>query len=245
MVVAHTRRSLGRGDPGRPSRWSASAARTSAVAPPTRRSWRRRFRFRPWSVSAISAGAFAPGTRSSSTETPGRSSSGAGPSATRPPTRSDVAFRIVGSWNPEWHRCATCPTVTRRRNRDHRSAPISNFLARKSIAQCRFRRAGDRAVPLGVPVPLSRTTDSDEDEHERTYREIAAKAAPHPVVIRTFDLGGEKYFHQVLQPEEGQRVLGLRGIRLCLRRPDIFLRSCGVCCAPRPRTTIYGSCSRW
>jgi len=72
----------------------------------------------------------------------------------------------------------------------------------------------------------------DEDEHERTYREMAAKAAPHPVVIRTFDLGGEKYFHQVLQPEEGQRVLGLRGIRLCLRRPDIFLPQLrGLLCA--------------
>jgi phosphotransferase system enzyme I (PtsI) len=61
------------------------------------------------------------------------------------------------------------------------------------------------------------------EEHEAAYREICSKAAPHPVVIRTLDLGGEKYFHEVLQPEQGHPVLGLRGIRLCLRRPDIFL----------------------
>jgi phosphotransferase system enzyme I (PtsI) len=61
-----------------------------------------------------------------------------------------------------------------------------------------------------------------DEEHERTYREIGAKFAPHPVVVRTFDLGGEKYFHEVLQPDDVHPVLGLRGIRLCLRRPDIF-----------------------
>jgi phosphotransferase system enzyme I (PtsI) len=63
----------------------------------------------------------------------------------------------------------------------------------------------------------------DEHEHEKTYREICRRAGPHPVVIRTLDLGGEKYFHEVLQPDEAHPVLGLRGIRLCLRRPDIFL----------------------
>jgi phosphotransferase system enzyme I (PtsI) len=71
-----------------------------------------------------------------------------------------------------------------------------------------------------------------EEEHERTYREICGKIAPHPVVIRTLDLGGEKYFHEVLQPEGVNAVLGLRGIRLCLRRPDIFLPQLrGLLCA--------------
>jgi phosphotransferase system enzyme I (PtsI) len=62
-----------------------------------------------------------------------------------------------------------------------------------------------------------------EDEHYETYREICGKVDPHPAVIRTLDLGGEKYFHQVIQADEPHPVLGLRAIRLCLRRPDIFL----------------------
>ena len=62
-----------------------------------------------------------------------------------------------------------------------------------------------------------------EEEHYETYREICAKVEPHPAVIRTLDLGGEKYFHQVIQADEPQPVMGLRAIRLCLRRPDIFI----------------------
>jgi len=61
-----------------------------------------------------------------------------------------------------------------------------------------------------------------EEEHYRTYREIAEKVAPHPAVLRTLDLGGEKYFHEVLASDESNPVLGLRGVRLCLKRPDIF-----------------------
>lgn len=62
-----------------------------------------------------------------------------------------------------------------------------------------------------------------EEEHYRAYREIADKVAPHAAVIRTLDLGGEKYFHEVLEGEgETNPVLGLRAVRLCLSRPDVF-----------------------
>jgi len=61
-----------------------------------------------------------------------------------------------------------------------------------------------------------------EEEQLATYAELASRVAPHPVVIRTLDLGGEKYFHDVLERAEPNPVLGLRGLRLCLRRPEIF-----------------------
>ena len=61
-----------------------------------------------------------------------------------------------------------------------------------------------------------------EEEHYRAYREICEKVAPHPAVIRTLDLGGEKYFHEVLGGPESNPVLGLRAIRLCLQRPEIL-----------------------
>jgi phosphotransferase system enzyme I (PtsI) len=63
----------------------------------------------------------------------------------------------------------------------------------------------------------------DEEEHYRTYRDLAERVAPHPVVVRTLDLGGEKYFHEVLDRTEPNPVLGLRGLRLCLKRPEIFV----------------------
>ncbi len=61
-----------------------------------------------------------------------------------------------------------------------------------------------------------------EDEHYATYVDLARAVAPHPVVIRTLDLGGEKYFHDVLDGAQANPVLGLRAVRLCLQRPDIF-----------------------
>jgi len=61
-----------------------------------------------------------------------------------------------------------------------------------------------------------------EEDHVEAYRRIARSAAPNPVVIRTLDLGGEKYFHKVLEAGESNPVLGLRAVRFCLSRPDIF-----------------------
>jgi phosphotransferase system enzyme I (PtsI) len=61
-----------------------------------------------------------------------------------------------------------------------------------------------------------------EEEHYRTYAEVAAGVAPDPAVIRTLDLGGEKYFDRVLRRSEENPVLGLRGVRFSLARPEIF-----------------------
>jgi len=61
-----------------------------------------------------------------------------------------------------------------------------------------------------------------EEEHFETCMDIAGRTAPFPVNVRTLDLGGEKYFHEVLERNEPNPVLGLRGVRFCLRRKDIF-----------------------
>jgi phosphotransferase system enzyme I (PtsI) len=61
-----------------------------------------------------------------------------------------------------------------------------------------------------------------EEDHYRTYRQLVEGVAPEPAVIRTLDLGGEKYFHRLLDRADASPVLGLRALRLCLRRPDIF-----------------------
>jgi phosphotransferase system enzyme I (PtsI) len=60
------------------------------------------------------------------------------------------------------------------------------------------------------------------EEHYGIYQEIAGQVAPEPAVVRTLDLGGEKYFLEVLRGRSGHPVLGLRGVRLSLARPEIF-----------------------
>jgi phosphotransferase system enzyme I (PtsI) len=62
-----------------------------------------------------------------------------------------------------------------------------------------------------------------EAQHVEHYVDLARRVAPEPCVVRTLDLGGEKYFHEVLGSSDVTPALGLRGVRLCLARPDIFV----------------------
>jgi phosphotransferase system enzyme I (PtsI) len=61
-----------------------------------------------------------------------------------------------------------------------------------------------------------------EEEHLAIYRRLVEAAAPHPAIIRTYDLGGRKLAREVMATHEDNPVLGLRGIRLTLARPDVF-----------------------
>ena len=61
-----------------------------------------------------------------------------------------------------------------------------------------------------------------EDDHVEIYRRMIESAAPHPAIIRTYDLGGRKLAREVMSNEEENPVLGLRGIRLTLARPEVF-----------------------
>jgi phosphoenolpyruvate-protein phosphotransferase (PTS system enzyme I) len=61
-----------------------------------------------------------------------------------------------------------------------------------------------------------------EEEHAEQYTKIAEAVYPHKATIRTLDLGGEKYFQDVLEPKAVNPVLGLRAIRFSLRHWEMF-----------------------
>jgi phosphoenolpyruvate-protein phosphotransferase (PTS system enzyme I) len=61
-----------------------------------------------------------------------------------------------------------------------------------------------------------------EEDHYAIYRRIVEAAAPYPAVVRTYDLGGRKLAREVMHTQEDNPVLGLRGIRLTLARPEVF-----------------------
>lgn len=61
-----------------------------------------------------------------------------------------------------------------------------------------------------------------EEEHFELYRRLVEYSAPHPAIIRTYDLGGRKLAREMMETEEENPVLGLRGIRLTLARPEVF-----------------------
>ena len=61
-----------------------------------------------------------------------------------------------------------------------------------------------------------------EEEQFKVYSTLVKSLAPHPVVIRTMDLGGDKLAHVLAVPPEANPFLGWRGIRICLDTPDLF-----------------------
>ncbi len=69
---------------------------------------------------------------------------------------------------------------------------------------------------------LSQNRMLDEEEQTRIYRNMADALAPHPLIIRTLDIGGDKCFFNMQPFKEDNPFLGLRSIRLSLRYPDYF-----------------------
>lgn len=69
---------------------------------------------------------------------------------------------------------------------------------------------------------MNRTDLPSEEEHYQAYRHVAQAVSPHPVIIRTLDLGGDKFLSQLHVPRDMHPFLGWRAIRFCLARPDIF-----------------------
>jgi phosphocarrier protein FPr len=93
--------------------------------------------------------------------------------------------------------------------------------------------------PLDVPVALAngaegvgvfrteyllmeRSAPPDEDEQEHIYRTIAQSLGGEPLVVRTFDIGGDKAIPFLKMPPEANPFLGRRGIRLSLVERTLF-----------------------
>jgi phosphotransferase system enzyme I (PtsI) len=69
---------------------------------------------------------------------------------------------------------------------------------------------------------LNRKDLPSEEEHFATYRKVVEKFVRHPVTIRTFDLGGDKFASQLELADEMNPAMGLRAIRFCLKEKEIF-----------------------
>jgi phosphoenolpyruvate-protein phosphotransferase (PTS system enzyme I) len=68
---------------------------------------------------------------------------------------------------------------------------------------------------------VGRATMPDEDEQYRTYGRVVKAFGGRPVVIRTFDIGGDKLPVGGF-PSEPNPFLGWRAIRMCLDQPELF-----------------------
>ncbi len=69
---------------------------------------------------------------------------------------------------------------------------------------------------------LSKQDLRSEENQTANYREVAEATAPHGVIIRTLDIGGDKMYPELYKVPEPNPFLGWRGIRQSLDRPSDF-----------------------
>lgn len=69
---------------------------------------------------------------------------------------------------------------------------------------------------------MQRKSVPTEDEQVSAYREIIERMAPHPVTIRTLDVGGDKLVSGIDLSDEANPAMGLRAIRFSLKEKNMF-----------------------
>ena len=62
----------------------------------------------------------------------------------------------------------------------------------------------------------------DEETQYEKYSNVAKGFGESPVILRTLDIGGDKQLPYLELPYEMNPFLGVRGLRLCLKNPDLF-----------------------
>jgi multiphosphoryl transfer protein len=69
---------------------------------------------------------------------------------------------------------------------------------------------------------MDRAEAPNEEEQYISLRDIVRAMGGKPVIVRTLDAGGDKNIPYLDLPKEENPFLGVRAIRLCLRRPELF-----------------------
>jgi phosphoenolpyruvate-protein phosphotransferase (PTS system enzyme I) len=69
---------------------------------------------------------------------------------------------------------------------------------------------------------LERSNFPSEEEQYQSYKSIADAFGKQPVILRSLDIGGDKELSYLNMPVEANPFLGVRAIRLCFTRPDLF-----------------------
>ena len=125
--------------------------------------------------------------------------------------------------------------LSRRRDADPANEPAPLFTAdgvrvhlRANIDQPHdvpaARRVGAEGVGLfrSEFLVIGRRVIPSEEEQYEAYREVVDGFPNHPVTLRTFDIGGDKFPLFLDLPPEENPYLGWRAIRVCLDRPQLF-----------------------
>jgi phosphoenolpyruvate-protein phosphotransferase (PTS system enzyme I) len=126
---------------------------------------------------------------------------------------------LVREWEQELVLMAELPAVTR----DGRAVRL---LANIDLPGEAENARGHGAQGVGLYrtefLVVGRSTAPGEEEQYAAYRRVAEAFPGCPVVIRTYDLGGDKFPAFLHIGREENPFLGWRAIRVCLDEPEIF-----------------------
>jgi multiphosphoryl transfer protein len=129
---------------------------------------------------------------------------------------------------------AATARATRRRThlaRAHEECRTADGQRIEILANLRGRDEAAAAVRWGAEgcgllrtefVFIDRVSAPSEDEQLARYQEIADALEGRSMVVRTLDVGGDKPLAYLPTPDENNPALGLRGVRLALRHPELL-----------------------
>jgi len=111
------------------------------------------------------------------------------------------------------------PAITRDGHRVEVVANIGNVEGARAALEAGAEGVGLLRTEF---LYLERTHLPDEEEQYQAYRAIVDVFGDLPVILRTLDIGGDKELPYLDLPQEMNPFLGVRAIRLCLARPELF-----------------------
>jgi phosphotransferase system enzyme I (PtsI) len=117
------------------------------------------------------------------------------------------------------HEVRNLPAVTLDGKEIHLSANIEQTSDLEAV---KFHGAEGVGLYRTEYLFINRGALPTEEEQYVAYRQLAAELKPQPVIIRTLDLGGDKFLAHLNLPVEMNPFLGWRAIRFCLEERDIF-----------------------
>jgi len=104
----------------------------------------------------------------------------------------------------------------------HRVRLSANIEQASDAAQVRDNGAEGIGLFRTEYLFIQREHPPGEDQQFLDYVAAARALKPLPVVIRTLDLGGDKFMAHLALPKEMNPFLGWRAIRFCLQERDLF-----------------------
>lgn len=104
----------------------------------------------------------------------------------------------------------------------HRILVCANIGAPKDLEAVQDADADGIGLFRSEFLYLGRDNYPPEEDQYRTYRQVLEAMDGRMVVIRALDIGADKQADYFELPKEENPAMGLRAIRICLARPEVF-----------------------